>query len=160
MTLITNWRQSAVQEQTRFYITRIMQTIAVLTLFCATTLCLLLERAIAASPAATGTMELVCLPPVGLDIHLDILPDKATLLLHIWATPVRALSTKRPTAVTGTWCDAEHKCRDIKGSIYFRHLNLEQRASGTYDIELEAGQVQQGSFVVVRRPQKKPFLCE
>jgi hypothetical protein len=149
-----------VQEQTRFYIPRIVQTIAVLTLFWVTPLCLLLERAIAIPPAATGTMELVCLPPVGLDIHLDTYPDKATLLLHIWATPIRVLSTKGPTRVTGTWCGAERKCYGIKGSIHFQHLNLEKKASGTYNIELEDGQVQQGSFVAVRRPQKRPFLCE
>ena len=121
----------------------------------------MLQAEVLAGPAeAAGSMELVCVPPIGLDIHLDGLPNKSTAVLHLWATPTRDLRTKKPLEVTASWCDLGNKCQDGKGTVLLKRIKLERKASGTYNIKMEDGRLEKGSFNVARRPQKKPFLCE
>jgi len=51
----------------------------------------------ASAVTAGGSMEVVCIPTVGLDIHLAGLPNKGALVLHLWGTPVKTLKTKQDT---------------------------------------------------------------
>jgi hypothetical protein len=50
----------------------------------------------AASTVESGSMELVCGPPIGLDLHLTGPTKGATLLLHLWASPVSVLKKNKP----------------------------------------------------------------
>lgn len=74
-----------------------------------------------------GSMELVCVPPVGLDIHLADPSDKGTLLLHLFATPAKSLKTRTALSATATRCSIENKCEDARGIVQFSHLNLEKK---------------------------------
>ena len=60
----------------------------------------------------------------------------------------------------GTLCVAPDKCQTGKGSVVFEHLNVRKKASGTYDLDLPDGRKLNASFVVMRRKQAEPFLCE
>jgi hypothetical protein len=53
----------------------------------------------------------------------------------------------------------EH-CQKVNAFIEFDRFNVKKAASGTYEIELSDARKAEGSFRVVRRPQKEPFLCE
>lgn len=129
-------------------------------------LCLLAATAVYLTPilakagSVAGSMELVCIPPVGLDIHLTDLPNSGTLLLRLWATPINALEKHKSLPVTATWCTAPDKCETAKGTAEFKHLNLEKNASGSYRVQFSDGHKEEGSFTVVRRQQHRPFLCE
>jgi hypothetical protein len=105
-------------------------------------------------------MELVCIPPIGLDIHLEGFTHGETALLHVWATPIKTLKKNRSIPVTASWCDAANRCVTAKGNIQLKNFKLEKKASGVFDIELDDGHTEKGAFIVVRRQQQKPFLCE
>ena len=121
---------------------------------------LFLPSALARPVEATGSMQLVCVPPIGLDIHLEGLPSRSTAVLHLWATPTGDLRAKKPLEVMASWCEVDSNCQNGKGTVLFKRFSLERNASGTYNIKLDDGRLEEGSFSVAKRPQKKPFLCE
>jgi hypothetical protein len=113
---------------------------------------------LAAPGVASGSMELVCIPPVGMDMHLGGLPNNGTLLLHLWA--IFLVEKNKPLYATATWCAAPDKCESAKGTVVFKRLKLEKKASGTYSIEFSDRHKEEGAFSVTRRQQEKPFICE
>jgi hypothetical protein len=74
--------------------------------------------------------------------------------------PNADLKTKKPLEVTANWCEAGNKCQNGKGTVLLKRLSLERKASGAYNIKMDDGALESGSFNVARHPQKKPFLCE
>ena len=134
------------------------RTIAVLCLLLFSVLCF---EAIASTGAvACGTMELVCIPPIGLDMHLMGFPKHETLTIHLWATPVKVLEKNKPLPVTATWCTAPEKCENGDGTVEFEHLNLAKKASGNYNLRFSNTREEKGTFTVQSRQQSKPFVCE
>jgi hypothetical protein len=113
-----------------------------------------------ADTAVGGSMELVCIPPTGLDIHLTGFPHNESLTLHLWATPVKALQKNKQLSITAVWCTAPDKCENGKGSVEFRHINITKNASGTYDLDFSNDHKEKGAFAVQRRQQKTPFVCQ
>ena len=109
---------------------------------------------------ATGSMELACTPPIGLEIRLPGPSENGALLLHLFATPTKVLTANKPLSATATKCTDRDKCENAQGTVEFSHLNLDKKATGTYTIEFSDGHEEEGAFSVARRQQKKPFLCE
>jgi hypothetical protein len=115
----------------------------------------------AASTPENGSMELVCVPPIDLDLHLAGFSKQERLLLHLWAAPIKSLKKNQPLPVTATWCSSVDKCEAGKGTVEFKYLNLATKASGSYSIAFTGEhQHKEGAFTVVRRKQNMPFLCE
>ncbi len=126
---------------------------------CLVTMAMMMPRP-ATALDASGSMEFVCIPPLGLDIHLEGYKHGETLLMHLWASPTSTLRTKKPLSATAIWCTAPDKCEPGKATVAFKHLNLEKRASGTYELQFPDGRRDHGAFSVVKRKQPKPFLCQ
>jgi hypothetical protein len=110
-------------------------------------------------PSSVGSMELVCIPPIFLDIRLPHSKNGA-LVLHVRAFPPQTLEKQEPLAATAISCESPDKCESGTGSVTFNHLKLRKNASGTYILQFGDGRKEEGSFAVVRRPQENPFLCE
>jgi len=105
-------------------------------------------------------MELVCVPPIGLDLHLAGFSKQETLLLHLWAAPIKSLKKNQPLPATASWCSSVDKCEAGKGTVEFKYLNLARKASGSYSVAFGDHHKEEGRFTVSRRPQPTPFLCE
>ena len=107
---------------------------------------------------AHGFMQIECIPPLALSIHLIDLPNNATLSISIW--PMHTLSRhKSLPAIASTWCSRD-QCEKVKASVMFKHLTMQKSASGNYYIEFADGRKVNGSFAVTRRKQQEPVVCE
>jgi hypothetical protein len=110
-------------------------------------------------PSSVGSMELVCVPPIVLDITLPH-SKNGTLVLHLWASPAKTLEKQKPLATTAISCTTPDKCETGTGTVTFNHVRLRKNASGTFSLQFGDGHREEGSFAVVRRQQNNPFLCE
>jgi len=120
-----------------------------------------LHRRIASGEQLTGSMELVCGPPFGLDLHLSRVPHSETLVAHLWMAHMNMYGVKNtPHPAPGRWCSADNHCETVQATITFEKLKFNKEASGKYVVEFSDGHKQEGSFHVVRTPQREPFLCE
>lgn len=147
----------AVPEQTKF---ALVVTRSVRMYFFLMALITLFRPAELHADSVNGSMEFVCVPPPGLDIHLVKMRDDGTLVLHLFAARPKLLKAGAPLSATASWCASLNKCEEARGSVQFSHLNLKKKASGTYKLEFSDGRKTEGVFTVVRRHQHEPFLCE
>jgi hypothetical protein len=109
--------------------------------------------------ARHGSMELICIPPLGVDIRLPATSLERSLVLHLWASPTSALQKNKTLAVTATRCVTPEKCETGKGTIRFDQFALERKASGTYNLQF-GDEREEGAFAVKRQRQENPLLCE
>ena len=130
-----------------------------LSLFAVVAFAIFLAPGAVGADRASGEMELVCTPPIGLDIHLDGI-DTGNVVLHLFASPPKSIKTHQRLDVRGKWCNSSDVCQDVRATIEFEHFRLKKEASGSYEIQISDTRKAQGSFKVSRRPQKEPFLCE
>jgi hypothetical protein len=146
-TSITDWRTTVVPERTR-RLGRLGQLL----------FCIVISAGPLVAEATHGSMELVCVPPIGLDIKLD--SNHAALVFHLWASPLSVLKRNEPLRATASRCSSPSKCDTGDGTVTFRHLNLAKKATGTYDLKFSGSDVERGAFSVLRKEQKKPFMCQ
>jgi hypothetical protein len=117
---------------------------------------------VSAQDRLSGSMEMVCIPPPSLDLHLKGASDGSTLVVHMWTaatTDGEPFARHTPHAAKGRWCSADSHCEAVETTITLDKFNLEKEAAGSYEVEFKDGRKQQGKFRVVRTPYKKPFRC-